>query len=61
MPIALACFCLTNGFVCAGSGGDRCDRNSSTRLFLTKCLKSIICGILVYFLVVMQLYGEKGL
>ena len=55
VPVALACCCVTNGFVSAGNGGDRWDRNSSTLLFLTKCLKSFGYGILIYFLVVMQL------
>jgi len=54
-PIALACCWLINGFVSAGNGGDDCDRISTTLLCFTKCLKSFGCGILIHFLVAMQL------
>ena len=53
VPIALACCCLTNGFICAGNGGDGWGRNPTTLFVLTECLKSLGWGILNYFLVAM--------
>ena len=60
VSIALACFCSTNGFISSDNGGDGVDRNSTTFLCLKKLLKGFGCGILVYFLVVMQLFPSSN-
>jgi len=46
---------VTSGFVSAGNEGDNRDRISTTLRCLTKCLKSFGYGILIHFVVAMQL------